>query len=447
VVLTRSPARAVQYHGCADIFAIGPQAAADEYAGDADLSSEHKLLILKKTTEPETIDSRGGGPARNAAPWLAIFGICTLLLLINTATVWYGVRAGFFPNAQPMRLGTLLLEQLAIWYPVALLAPACLRLAARFQLGRERRLPTLAIHLGINLVFHVCLTFISLPLTQLIWREPIFSSRFLQSLHQRLIGRLPVDVVFYWLIVGAGYAFEYYRRFREQQLQAARLELRATRLETQLAHAQLQALKMQLHPHFLFNTLHAISALMDDDVKGARRMIARLSELLRLTLENVGQQEVSLRQELDALERYLEIEQIRFQDRLTVVLVAPPETLDASVPNLVLQPIVENAIRHGIAPRSSAGRIEIRAERRDGMIELQVIDDGPGLRPCGEEGGEEGAKEFKEGIGLANTRARLRRLYGDEHRIEIKDADEGGLAVKLSIPFRHADAEGAGGEE
>ena len=168
-------------------------------------------------------------------------------------------------------------------------------------------------------------------------------------------------------------------------------------------------------------------------------MIARLSEMLRLTLDNAGQQEVSLRQELDALERYLEIEQIRFQDRLTVRLAVAPETLDASVPNLVLQPIVENAIRHGIAPRSSAGRIEIRAERRDGMIELQVTDDGPGLQPCDEEGGE----KFKEGVGLANTRARLRRLYGDEHRIEIKSADGGGLAVKLSIPFRQADVEGA----
>jgi sensor histidine kinase YesM len=370
--------------------------------------------------------------------WLVSFGVCTLFLLLNSATVWYGVRAGFFPNAQQMRWGTLLLEQLIGWYPVALLAPACLWFAERFRLERERWLPTLAIHLGANLAFHVCLTLITLPLAQLIWREPIFSLRFLQNLHQRLIGRLPVDVIIYWTIVGAGYAFEYYRRFREQQLQAARLELRATQLETQLAQAQLQALKMQLHPHFLFNTLHAISALMDDDVKGARRMIARLSELLRLTLESAGRQEVSLRQELDALERYLEIEQVRFQDRLTVRVLAPPETLDASVPNLVLQPIVENAIRHGIAPRSSAGRIEIRAERRNGMIELQVIDDGPGLRP--------GNEEFKEGIGLANTRARLRRLYGDEHRIEIKNADEGGLVVNLSIPFRQAETPVAGGQ-
>jgi two-component system, LytTR family, sensor kinase len=398
-------------------------------------------LILQKTIDFRTDDSGGSGasgPARKVMSWLAIFGICTLFLLLNSATVWYGVRAGFFPNAQPMRWGTLLLEQLTVWYPVALLAPACLWLAARFRLERERWVPTLAVHLGINLVFHVCLVLISLPLSQLIWGEPIFTLRFLQSLHQRLIGRLPVDVIIYWMIIGSGYAFEYYRRFREQQLQAARLEIRTTQLETQLVQAQLQALKMQLHPHFLFNTLHAISALMDDDVKGARRMMARLSELLRLTLESAGQQEVALRQELDALERYLEIEQIRFQDRLTVQVAVAPETLDASVPNLVLQPIVENAIRHGIAPRSSAGRVEIRAERRDGMIELQVIDDGPGL--------QKGDGELKEGIGLANTRARLRQLYGDKHRIEIKDADEGGLMVKLSIPFRQTEVNGAGRE-
>src|SRR5215813_6387332 len=397
--------------------------------------------MFKKTIEPGTDDSLSSGasgPARSVMSWLAIFGVCTLFLLINSATIWYGLRAGFFPNAQPMRWGTMILEQLTVWYPVALLAPACLWLAARFRLERERWLPTLAIHLGINLAFHFCLMLISLPLSQLVWREPIFSFRFLQNLHQRLIGRLPVDVIIYWTIVGAGYAFEYYRRFREQQLQAARLELRATQLETQLAQAQLQALKMQLHPHFLFNTLHAISALIDDDVKGARRMIARLSDLLRLTLDNVGQQEVSLRQELDALERYLEIEQIRFQDRLTVRLAVAPETLDASVPNLVLQPIVENAIRYGIAPRSSAGQLDqsVPAFGADGMIELQVIDDGPGLQPCNEEGPE----ELKEGIGLANTRARLRRLYGDEHRIEIKDAEGGGLVVKLSIPFRQAEA-------
>ncbi len=389
-------------------------------------------MKLRGAAKPGTGESNSASARPGiTAQWLAVFGVCTLFLLINATTIWYGFRAGFFPNAQPMRWGMLLLEQLIVWYPVALVAPACLWLAGRFRLERERWLRMLVIHAGLNLVFHFCLVLVSLPLIHLVWREPIFSSRFLQNFHQRLIARLPIDVIIYWTILGAGYAFEYYRRFREQQLQAARLELRATQLEGQLVQAQLQALKMQLHPHFLFNTLHAISALMDDDVKAARRMIARLSELLRLTLENAGQQEVSLRQELDALERYLEIEQIRFQDRLTVRLAVAPETLDARVPNLVLQPIVENAIRHGIAPHSSAGSIEIRAERRDGMIELQVLDDGPGMRDDDESG--------REGIGLANTRARLRQLYGDAHRFEIGNADGGGLLVKLSIPFRPAE--------
>src|SRR5262249_32621800 len=183
--------------------------------------------MLKKTIEHGTDDSRSsgaGGPARSVMSWLAIFGVCTLFLLINSATIWYGMRAGFFPNMQPMRWRTLLLEQLTVWYPIALLAPGCLWLAARFPFERGRRLPPPAFHLRFTVAFHVCPTLISLPLTQLIGREPIFSLRFLQNLHQRLIGRLPIDVIFYWTIVGAGYAFEYYRRFREQQLQATRLE-------------------------------------------------------------------------------------------------------------------------------------------------------------------------------------------------------------------------------
>ena len=236
----------------------------------------------------------------------------------------------------------------------------------------------------------------------------------------RFVARLPISFISYWAILGAGYAFEYYRRFREQQLQASRLQ-------AMLVEAQLHALKMQLHPHFLFNTLHAISALMDEDVKAARRMIARLSELLRLTLENAGQQEVPLRQEIQALERYLEIEQIRFQDRLTVQLRIEPETLEARVPNLILQPIVENSIRHGIAPTSDAGKIEIRAARQNGHLELSVRDDGPGMAD---------GQMNKEGIGLANTRSRLQQLYGDAHDLEIMNAAEGGLMVKMAIPFR-----------
>jgi sensor histidine kinase YesM len=234
--------------------------------------------------------------------------------------------------------------------------------------------------------------------------------------------QLPSTLFTYWAILGVIYAFNYYRKYRQH-------ELKASHLETQLAQAQLQALKMQLHPHFLFNTLHAISSLMRKDVEAADSMITRLSDLLRLTLENTGVQEVTLRQELEFLERYLEIEQTRFRDRLQVRMEIEPDTLDARVPNLILQPLVENAIRHGIAPRSAPGWIEIRAARDGETLQLQVRDNGPGLPPIGQ-------PTLKEGVGLANTRARLEQLYGAAQNFELSNREEGGLLVSLTLPFR-----------
>jgi two-component system LytT family sensor kinase len=226
----------------------------------------------------------------------------------------------------------------------------------------------------------------------------------------------------YGLLVLLNQVFRYYRRFREG-------ELRAARLQTQLTQAQLEALKMQLHPHFLFNTLHSISALLHRDPDGADRMIARLGDFLRLTLENSGAQEVSLQKELDFLTCYLEIERVRFQDRLTTSVEVEPAALDAPVPNLILQPIVENAIRHGVAQTRGPGRVEISAKREHGSLRIRVRDNGPGLaaitRP------DEG---LREGLGLSNTRARLEQLYGAAHRFELENAPGGGLIVTLEIP-------------
>jgi LytS/YehU family sensor histidine kinase len=219
---------------------------------------------------------------------------------------------------------------------------------------------------------------------------------------------------------------DYYRKYRER-------EKRATQLEAQLVQAQLQALKMQLHPHFLFNTLHSISALLHEDAEAADRMIARLGEFLRLTLEDTGQQEVTLQKELEFLKCYLDIERIRFQDRLTVRYDIDPETLDALVPNLMWQPIVENAIRHGIAPRSGAGCIELRSKRLGPKLQLQVKDDGPGLRNEPGSGGD-----LNEGVGLANTRNRLRQLYGRNHWLGLCNGLDKGLVVTLEIPFKQA---------
>ncbi|PYS47532.1 MAG: hypothetical protein DMF68_15790 [Acidobacteria bacterium] len=173
---------------------------------------------------------------------------------------------------------------------------------------------------------------------------------------------------------------------------------------------------------------HALD-LMTEDVKLARRMLTRLSDLLRKSLENNGEHEVALRDELEFLESYLEIEQTRFQDRLTVHIRVDPAALDARVPNLILQPLVENAIRHGIAPRASCGTVEIRAERQNGMIELQVSDDGMGV-------GGASVESLMKGIGLSNTQARLEQLYGAQASFELRERDEGGLTVTIAIPFR-----------
>ena len=228
------------------------------------------------------------------------------------------------------------------------------------------------------------------------------------------------NLLIYWVIVTVGHALGYYRKYHERELRAAELEKRLT-------EAKLQALQMQLNPHFLFNTLNAISSLMHKDVEAADRMIVRLSDLLRLALERTDAQEVPLREELAFLDRYVEIEMIRFGKRLTVHKDIGPDILDALVPNLILQPLVENAIRHGIEPRAKPGRIELRARLENGMLQMQVTDNGAGL-PENE--------SPEEGIGLSNTRARLQQLYGDAHHFELGKAAGGGTIVSLRIPIR-----------
>lgn len=227
--------------------------------------------------------------------------------------------------------------------------------------------------------------------------------------------------IIYWLLLGIYYGIDYYQQFREHKIKTAQLE-------AQLAQAQLQALKMQLQPHFLFNTLHAISALMDENVDTAQRMLARLSELLRQTLEHIGVQEVTLRQEMDFLKNYLEIEETRFQERLTVAYRIDTDLLEACVPNLILQPLVENAIKHGIAPRATRGKITISARRAQDRLWLEIQDNGPGM--------PNKKNNIAEGLGLINTRKRLQQLYGADFRFELKSDAEQGFTVSLAIPLK-----------
>jgi two-component sensor histidine kinase len=198
-------------------------------------------------------------------------------------------------------------------------------------------------------------------------------------------------------------------------------------LEVRLARAQLQSLRLQLHPHFLFNTLNTVNALISTDSHAAERVISGLSELLRMSLSSASEQEVSLAKELDLLAHYIEIQQIRFQDRLTVNFRIDPDARYALVPNLMLQPLVENAIRHGIAPRAAPGHVMVTATKHDGRLELSVVDDGVGENP---------KADHRDGVGLGNTRARLLSLYGNDHRFEAGSASSGGFAVHIEIPYR-----------
>jgi signal transduction histidine kinase len=235
-----------------------------------------------------------------------------------------------------------------------------------------------------------------------------------------------IDLIIASLIVVAVHALFYYQNFRAS-------ELAQSSLKTQLAHAQLRALKMQIHPHFLFNTLHSISSLVLEDPPKANSMIARLGDFLRLTLENSNQQLVTLKEETEFLRCYLEIEQVRFGDRLTVAFELEPQTLSAQVPHLILQPVVENAIQHAIAPRAMRGHINIEARQLNSSLRLEIRDNGPGITSNRDLRGA-------EGVGLTNVRARLNQIYASDFRLELINGNDGGLAVVMEIPFQR-DAE------
>lgn len=332
-------------------------------------------------------------------------------------------------DGRPLKLGDTLAAWLICAYLWLGLTPFVLHLARRFPFDRRRWVVNLLIHLAASIAF--ALLQLGTYVLVASWAGLEIGKRpYFEAFRGIFVGDFHFDLLTYWAIIGLSHALDYYRKYRER-------ELRAAQLETRLAQAELDALRMQLHPHFLFNTLNSISVLMAEDTNAARRMLTRLSDLLRASLESKGAHEVSLKEELEFLESYLEIEQIRFQDRLTVRMEVDPKALDARVPHLILQPLVENAIRHGIAPRAAPGVIEIRARRQNGMVQLEVRDNGAGL-------GANSSESSIKGIGLSNTRARLEQLYGAAHRFELQDTDGQGLTVTLVIPFSSlVDAKGS----
>ncbi|PYQ66947.1 MAG: sensor histidine kinase [Acidobacteria bacterium] len=311
----------------------------------------------------------------------------------------------------------------------AAFTPAILWLGRRFPFERRVWLRRTLTHLALSVVFSlVHLTLDSAILSSLGIFSALMKPSFAATFFLLLILGFHPNVIAYWTVLCLQYVFHYYNQYQERRRQALRLELQASELRSQLVQAQLTALKGQLQPHFLFNTLNAIMVLVRQG-RGtqAEEMLARLSDLLRNVLDDVEAQEVTLRRELDSLRLYLAIEEVRFQDRLRVEIDARPGVLAAAVPHLGLQPIVENAIRHGIGSRSAAGRLRIHAARVGELLEIRVEDDGPGLPPGG---------PSSKGIGLANTRARLRQLYGDAAALTLENGAQGGAVATLTLPYR-----------
>lgn len=355
---------------------------------------------------------------RLTAKWLMIAGVWTVIALYFTGeTLMRSHAAG-----RPVAWWRVLSWELVSCYLWLAFLPLILWLGRRFPFERGRWAGSLTVHLAAGCLLPLAQQAIdALVLPPLGYPPSRRLDSFSATYKLFLLANYSISVVIYWVTIGAQYGIRYYQMFRER-------ELRASQLEARLAQSQLQVLKMQLHPHFLFNTLNTISELIHKDPAVAERMVTNLSDLLRLALQTTGSQEVPLQQELEFLKKYLEIEQLRFHDRLLVQLNIDPQTLDARVPNMILQPLVENAIRHGIAPLAGGGRIRIQAARDNGNLRLCVSDDGLGLPADGE--------AIAEGVGLSNTRARLAHLYGDAHRFELHGAPDQGLTLELSIPYR-----------
>ena len=350
-----------------------------------------------------------------------VFLVATLLGLFSTAQAYRLTSLNPKAHVDGIEIGSMLILNLTLWYvPAALMAPI-FRIATHFRLDAERWIRAIAIHATTAVLFSIVHVAAMMVVRVMLWPELRLmpAERWLSYIQDHYLRNLDWSLMTYAAVVGMSYALGYYR---ESQARA----LKAAHLETSLMEARLKTLEAELHPHFLFNTLHAISTLVHTDPEAADRMISRLSDLLRLTFDRSGAAGVALKEELEFLQKYLEIEQIRFQDRLAVKFDIDPETLDTDVPRLILQPLVENAIKHGIGPRAGQGLVQISTKKRPDGTWIEVRDNGVGLS-------RNARARFTNGVGLSNTRARLECLYGSQHRLDFAESS-GGLSVQMLIP-------------
>lgn len=380
----------------------------------------------------EATNGAAPGTVRPWIIWVTSFGVWTFVALAYALTVHELYRSTSMSSTPFLSVLALQCSQVLIYIP---LTPFVFNLASRFQLQRSNWARNSMILLAGGLVFtviQVAVRGIS-PYAywdshlgrwaSAAWDAQAHGFRIQWYMFRRLFWANVVDdvVTNYLPIVLAAHVASYYLRFRER-------ELRSSQLQAQLEKARLQSLKSQLQPHFLFNTLNSISALMLTDVEAADRMITRLGDLLRISLETAGTQMTSLSRELEFVGCYIEIEKVRFEERLKVTIDVAPETLDASVPHLLLQPLVDNAIKHGISRLTSGGEIRISATHDDVDLHIEVRDNGPGFR--------EPLHTSSGGVGLRVTRERLETIYGQDQSVEVLGLPEGGVAARVCIPLR-----------
>ena len=351
--------------------------------------------------------------------WAVGFVLWTVLALLS-ATGWHVYMASM---GSPEGWAQLLAWSITVSSIWSLLTPLVYELARRFTFDRSSWTTALPVHLVACLV----VTFVASAAIVLLDPVVTWTPEKHIPFFAHTLSRALMDFQRYWYIVLITQALAYYSKYRER-------ELLSSQLEAQLAYAQLEVLKIQLEPHFLFNTLNSIAALARNDGLAAENMTLQLADLLRFSLDAVGVHEVPLSRELTFLQKYIDIQQTRFQDRLLVEMDIQPHTLSALVPNLVLQPLVENAIRHGIGPRSAPGFIRISTRQVFDELWMEISDNGQGLSGYG------GAVPA-EGVGLNNTRARLQQLYNHDHKMTLEDAPGGGCIVKIHIPFRECSQE------
>ena len=358
----------------------------------------------------------------SAKKWAVIVAVWAVLGVIYAGPIYFEVRAEGMNHAASRIFSWGILTWLA-WAP---LTPAIIWLARRYSLVEDAWKRNLLIHLPafliISALHSAAATVFTLsirPFDNMGSSPFTFWPRFLS----RMKGSFGADLLVYGAVVGIFYAFDYYRKYRER-------EFLASRLEAQLAQAQLDSLRMQLHPHFLFNTLNSIVGLVRDNKNSAAvSMLVGLSDLLRHALEHSARHEVELREELNFIKLYLKLQEMRFSDRLEIEFDIDPATTRALVPNLILQPLTENALRHGIGRSTDSGLVGISSAVTNGHLRLSVYDNGAGLP-------DDWQMKGSTGIGLANTVARLQQLYDDNHEFDIRNRDGGGVEVVMLIPMR-----------